>query len=264
MDIDTELILEYLAEDNTERLQNEIDRLLKNDIQSDKDWKEFVNILRIACSKTFQKHWLKTHQVLFSTFNIPELLGVDCNVFEELSSVLQPTSIDNVSNKLFDVLVEISKTQLRSGGSTLFFDIDKISMTRSAVIISDLIDARYRETVLVLSEIDSIILSLTKEWVKVPQLWRTGNGFRLLKASDLGLVIHIKEYNAIRNILLKELKIDSKKFHEIRNDFGNVDYLQLSENLNEFVTGLIASRGIRGTYEPHFKTWINHEGLDEF
>ncbi|MHA2153283.1 MAG: hypothetical protein ACXAAQ_15005, partial [Candidatus Thorarchaeota archaeon] len=119
MDIDTELILEHLVDDRTETLRNEIDRLLINDIESDKDWKEFVNILRAACTKTFQKHWLKMHQVLFSTFKIPELLGVDCNVFEELSSITKPASIDNVSNKLFDVLVEISKTQLRSGGSTL-------------------------------------------------------------------------------------------------------------------------------------------------
>lgn len=264
MEIDTELILELLADDNSKKLQTEVGHILKTEMQSTNDWKELVNILRIACSKTYQKHWLKTHQVMFSVFEIPDLLGVDCDFFEELRAIPQPSSISHASNSLFDVLIEIAKNQLRTGGSTLFFNIDKISSTRSAVITSDLIEARHRETVLVLNEIDMIIPTLTKEWVDVSRLWRTGNGFRLMKATDLGVVIHIKEYKEIRDLLLRELKIESEKLPKVSREFGEVDYLLLSEILDEFVTGLIASRGIRGTYEPHFKTWIDHEGLDEF
>jgi hypothetical protein len=118
--------------------------------------------------------------------------------------------------------------------------------------------------VLVLNEIDKSIPTLTKEWVDVSRLWRTGNGFRLMKATDLGIVIHIKEYQGIRDLLLKELDIDSEKLATAIRHYPETDYLQLSETLEQFVTGLVASRGIRGEYEPHFKTWIDHEGLDEF
>lgn len=264
MDIDTELILELLADDNTPTLSLVLDNILKNQIESEKDWKELVNILRIAFSKTYQKHWLKLHQILFSVFDISELLGVDCDIFEELRAIPQPVNIKQVSNSLFEVLVEIAKSQLKSGGSTLFFNIGKISSTRTAIITSDLIEARYRETVLVLNEIDNIVPTLTKEWVNVSRLWRTGNGFRLMKATELGVVIHIKEYHDIRDLLLKELDIDSDKMATAIRHYPETEYLQLSEALDQFVTGLVASRGIRGEYEPHFKTWIDHEGLDEF
>ncbi len=85
-----------------------------------------------------------------------------------------------------------------------------------------------------------------------------------MKATDLGVVIHIKEYKEIRNLLLGEMKIDSVNLGEVSRNFGEAEYLLLSETLDKFVTGLITSRGIRGTYDPHFKTWIDHEGLDEF
>ena len=264
MEIDTDLILELLVDDNSRKLHTEIDNVIKNDVHSNNDWKEFVNILRVACSKTYQKHWLKTHQIMFSVFEIPELLGIDCDFFNELRAIPQPTSVLHASNSLFDVLIEIAKIQLKTGGSTLFFKIESISSTKSAVITSDLIEARYRETVLVLNEIDRIIPTLTKEWVDVSRLWRTGNGFRLMKATDLGVLIHINEYKEIRKLLLDEMKIDSMNLTEVSGNFGDAEYLLLSETLDKFVTGLIPSRGIRGTYEPHFKTWIDHEGLDEF
>ena len=264
MDIDTELTLELLADDNVSSLSSLIDNNLRDEVHTDNDWKDFVNILRIAFTRTYQKHWLKTHKVLLSLFKIPELLGVDCNIFDELRATQQPFSLEQASNRLFEILIEIAKSQLNSGGSTLFFDIGKIASTRSAIITSDLIEARFRETVLVLNEIDNVIPTLTKDWVDVSRLWRSGNGYRLLRASELGVVIHIKEYEEIKHILMKELDLDSEKLCEANRHYKNVNYLELSETLDNFVTGLVASRGIRGEYEPHFKTWIDHEGLDDF
>ncbi|MFW9842796.1 MAG: hypothetical protein ACFFES_18050 [Candidatus Thorarchaeota archaeon] len=264
MDIDRELILEMLADDNASGLGKLLDNTLRDEVDSEKDWKDLVNILRIAFTKTYQKHWLKTHQVLLSVFKIPELLGVDCNVYDELGAIQQPISLKQASDRFFEVMVEIVRAQLTSGGSTLFFNISRISSTRSAIITSDLIDARFRETVLILNEIDDIIPTLNKEWVDISRLWRTGNGFRLMKATELGVLIHVKEYEGIRDLLLKELEIDSGSLSQEYQQYKDAKYLQLSAKLDEFVTGLIASRGIRGIYEPHFKTWIDHEGLDEF
>jgi hypothetical protein len=89
----------------------------------------------------------------------------------------------------------------------------------------------------------------------------------MLRARDMGILIHVKEYQEIRDLLAREMKVSAGKIAEESNrlrEEGMSDFLQLSTTLDDFVTGLIASRGVRGTFEPHYKTWINHEGLDEF
>jgi hypothetical protein len=267
MEIDSEKIYELLATDHSKGLVSVIANVLKADVQSKKDWDDLVTILQVGCQETYQKHWLKTHHILLSIFGMPELRGVDCSLFSELRSLETPKTIEHASDNLFDILVNIAGAQFKDGGSTLFFDVSKISSTRSAILAADLIQARYRETIHVLNEIDEILPSLTKEWVNVSRLWRTGNGFRMLRARDMGILIHVKEYNEIRKLLAREMKVNPGKIAEessrLRKE-GKSDYLQLSSTLDEFVTGLIASRGIRGAFEPHFKTWIDHEGLDEF
>ncbi|MFW9808988.1 MAG: hypothetical protein ACFFE6_06365 [Candidatus Thorarchaeota archaeon] len=267
MEIDTDIIYEVLANDQSEELKSIISNALDTEVKSKQDWDDLVTILQVACSETFQKHWLKTNHTVFSIFEVSELLGVDCIPFNELRLIETPRNFEQVSNRLFYKLIENAKAQFLKGGSTLFFNVGIISSTRSAIIAADLIDARYRETIHVLNEIDELLPSLTKEWVNVSRLWRTGNGYRILKARSTGQVIHVKEYEEIRNLLAKEMKISSDDIarESIRlRKKGFSEYLQFSKTFDEFVTGLIASRGVRGTFESHFKAWIDHEGLDEF
>ena len=267
MEIDTEAIYGLLATDQTEGLVSMIINILKADIQSRKDWDDLVDVLHVTCQETYQKHWLKMHHVMLSVFGMPELLGVDCSFFSVLRSLDTPRTMEELSSSLFSALSEITRSQFNDGGSTLFFDIKNISSTRSAILISDLIQARYRESIHVLDELDDKIPSLTKDWVDVSRLWRTGNGFRLLRARNLGIHIHLKEYQEIRNLLARELNVDPEEVKETSTrlrDEDKADYLKLSKTLDEFVTGLIASRGIRGTFDPYYISWIDHEGLDEF
>ncbi len=266
MEIKKEVIDTLLIMDDSKGLVSLIDESLNNDVKSREDWENLVTTLQIACREVYQKHWLKTHHIILSIFGMSELAGVDCTVFDELRSIETPKNINHASRLLFDGLIERISTQLKNGGSTLFLDIAAISSTRSAIIASDLIQARYRETILVLGEIDEKLPTLTKEWVDVSRLWRTGNGFRLLKARELGIHIHIKEYKEIRDLLAREMKVDVIKLSEERMKLikKGSRYLQFSESLSEFVDGLIASRGIRGSFDPYYKTWIDHEGLDEF
>lgn len=267
MEIDTEALYGLLATDSSEGLVSIITSLLKAEIKSKEDWEALVKVLHVACQDTYQKHWLKTQHVMLSLFGVPELLGVDCSIFNELRSLDVPTTMKQASDSLFSVLSEMVRRQLNNGGSTLFFDVNHLSSTRSAILVSDLIKARFRESVHVLNEIDEMIPSLTKEWVDVSRLWKTGNGFRLLKARNPGIHMHIKEYQEVRDLLAGELDVNPKDLKEISNRLrleGKSNYLQLSKTLDAFVMGLIASRGIRGTFDPYFMSWIDHEGLDEF
>jgi len=262
MDDPAEQLKEALINNNLKAVRGEIDVLSK-----DSDWIQIANLLRISMESLYQKHWLKTNHVLLSIFMLPELLGIDSNIFREISSIQQSTSVAQASEFLFELLIGITENQIKNGGSTLFFNVDRISSTRSAVIIPDLIKARYRETLFVLQEIDNMLPKLTKEWVDVSRLWRTSNGFRLLKARNIGTHIHINEYKELRDRLVRELNCDpatiKKECDGLRIE-DNSKYLMLSQTLEEFMTGLIASLGIRGKFDQYYKTWIDHEGLDEF
>jgi hypothetical protein len=267
MDVDWDTVYELLVTDGTVGFVSMIQAILKTEVKSKEDWDTLITTLQVACQETYQKHLLKTHYTILSIFGLPELRGVDCLLFNKLRLLDAPKTIDEVSDDLFVVLSEKAKTQFMNGGSTLFFDVSLISSTRSAVLASELIQARYRETVHVLNEIDELLPTLTKEWVNVSRLWKTGNGYRVMRARETGVVIHINEYKEIRDLLATELKVRPESIAEesmrLRSE-GKSEYLKFSKPLEEFVTGLIASRGIRGEFEPHFKSWIDHEGLDEF
>jgi len=261
-------------DDPSERLtellvQNDIDelRLLIEELVATIEWKDIIVLLKTATQSIYGKHWLKANHVILSIFNCSELLGVDCDIFIELSAVNQLRNITQAADLLFDRLIKIIDAQFKKGGSTLFFSVERISSTKSVVILSDLIQTRNRETLFVLQEIDEKLPELTKEWVDVTRLWKTGNGFRLLRARNLATHIHKKEYTEIRDRLAREMNIEPRRISDECNKLkavGYSEYLQLSENLDKFVVGLIASLGVRGTFDPYYKTWIDHEGLDEF
>ena len=205
--------------------------------------------------------------MVLTIFKLAELLGVDCDIFSELSSIPEPDSIDNASNLLFDNLIQVAKTQFNSGGSTLFFNVDNLSKTRSIIIIPDLIEARYRETIFILSEYNELLPTLTKEWIDASRLWRTGYGLRLLRARNHRLLIHVKDYKVIRNLLAKELGINLKKITEEKDRLireGNSDYLQLSQELDVFVLSYIISLGVMGKFDSKYRALIDPEDSEEF
>jgi len=257
-----EEIKDYLVQDNIPAIQTLIDELIK-----DNNWKEIVALLKTVTSSLYKKHLLKTHQMTLAIFSLSELAGVDCDIFDEMSSIPKPDSIGHASDLLFDNLVQIARTQFNSGGSTLFFDVDKLSKTRSVIIIPDLIEARYRETVFILAEYNEMLPTLTKDWIEASRLWRSGYGLRLLKARNHGLMIHVKDYNEIRTRLAQELGINLGKITEERTRFiseGKSEYLQLSHELDVFVLSYIVSLGVIGKFDPKYKSLIDPEDSDEF
>ncbi|TFH01047.1 MAG: hypothetical protein E4H14_19015 [Candidatus Thorarchaeota archaeon] len=199
-------------------------------------------------------------------FKLSELLGVDCDIFAEMSSIPEPNSIDHASDILFDNLIQVTRAQFSSGGSTLFFNIDKLSKTRSVIIIPDLIEARYREIIFILSEYDALLPTLEKEWIDASRLWRSGYGLRLLKARNQGLMIHVKDYKEIRNRLAQELGIELERITEERDRLireSNSNYLQLSHSLDVFVFSYIVSLGVIGKFDPYYKSLIDPEDLED-
>ena len=230
-------------------------------------WVEIVNLLKSVTKAMYREHLLKRHHIVLSIFNLSELLGIDCNLFGEIASIPKPKDFEEASSLLFENFIQIVKIQLQSGGSTLFFKVEKLKATRSAVIVSDLLEARYREIVFILAEIDELIPTMQSVWVNAGRLWRTSYGMKVLKARSQGLLIHINEYKDIRNRILNELGINSEtifteRAHLMKKHFNK--YLDLSKELDTFVLGYITSLGIRGKFELPYRSMIDHEGLDDF
>ncbi len=262
MEETSETIKDYLVQNDIERLHILINTLIK-----DCKWPDIVELLETSTESLYGEHWLKTHQMVLSIFGLSELLGVDCDIFSEMNSISQPESIENASDLLFDNLIQVAMTQFRSGGSTLFFNVDKISATRFAIIIPELIEARYRETIFILCEFDEMLPTLTKEWIEAARLWRTGYGFRLLRARNHRLLIHVKDYKVIRNLLANELGIDLKNIAEEKERLireNNSDYLQLSQQLDVFVLSYIISLGVIGKFDPKYRALIDPGYSEEF
>ncbi len=255
-----EEIKDYLVQDNIQGVQSLIDELIK-----DNDWKEIVSLLKTVTNSLYKKHLLKTHQMILTIFNLSELLGIDCDIFEEMNSIPRPDNIEQASDLLFDNFVQIARSQFSSGGSTLFFNVEKLSTTRSVIIIPELIEARYRETIFILAEYDEMLPTLTKDWIEASRLWRCGYGLRLLKARNQGLMIHVKDYKEIRNRLVQELRLDLEQITVERNRLineGKSKYLQLSHSLDVFVLSYIVSLGVIGKFDPKFKSLIDPEDSD--
>ena len=257
-----EEIKDYLVQDNIRGVQTLIDELI-----TDSDWKDIVSLLKIVTRSLYQKHLLKTQQMVLNIFDLPELLGIDCDIFSELNSIPEPESLKQATDYLYENLIQIAKNQFNTGGSTLFFNVDRLSKTKSIIIVPDLIEARYRETIFIIDEFDELLPKLPKEWVDASRLWCTGYGLRLLKARNQGLYIHVKDYKDIRNRLANELNLDLEKIAEEKNRFiqeGHSKYLQLSHELDVFVLNYIKSLGVIGKFDPKYKSMINPNESDDY
>ena len=257
-----EQLKDYLVQDDIRASQELIETLILN-----YDWKEIVNLLKNATQSLYKQHLLKRHYMSLAIFNLSELLGVDCDLFKEIEAIPSPSSLRQASDLLFENLIQVAKNQLQSGGSTLFFSVDKLKRTRSVILIPDLVEARYRETIFILAEIDEQLPTLSTEWINAARLWRIGYGLRILKARGQGMLIHVNEYKKIRERIVEELGIRSDSIFEERSRLIQKEkhgYLHLSESLDIFIVSYITSLGIRGKFEPYYKSMIDHEGLDEF
>ncbi|TFG26803.1 hypothetical protein EU528_13820 [Candidatus Thorarchaeota archaeon] len=257
-----EEIKDYLVQDNIQAVQTLISDLMKS-----YGWKEIVSLLKTVTTSLYRKHLLKTHKTVLTIFGLSELVGVDCDIFAEMGSIPEPESMEHASDLLFDNFIQVARSPFCSGGSTLFFDVTKLSATRSVLIIPDLIEARYRETIFILSEYDQLLPTLTKDWMEVSRLWRCGYGLRILKARNHGLMIHVKDYKEIRKSLAKQLGVNLEQIARERNRLireSNSEFLQLSHELDVFILSYIVSLGVIGKFDPKYKSLIDPEDSDEF
>jgi hypothetical protein len=255
-------IAELLASRDFRGIHDEIDNQLSID-----DWDYIVDTLQLASEQIHHRNWLRSSKAMLALLDMSEFFGLDADIFELMKSLGHVANLNQAASVLYPNVLGLVTSQLKNGGSTLFFNAKAIAESMSAGLLTELMDARYRETLLVIEEIDGFLEISEKDWFDGSNLWRTSNGFRVLKAANMSVHISRRDYTPIRELLLRELDTDPKSVNQVCEELRSKDqgkYLILSDRLNEIIKIGIDSRGVRGQYEAVLQPRIDLEGLDDF
>ena len=110
-----------------------------------KGWKQALSELLAGVERVHGGAWFARNRTLLSLMDCEELLGFDGDVEKILSKLPDSHDFKSVQTEAQDLLIEEVHRQLRSGGSTLFFDFETMQTKRTAVLMEDLSSARKRE-----------------------------------------------------------------------------------------------------------------------
>ncbi|MFX1370104.1 MAG: hypothetical protein ACFFAY_16055, partial [Promethearchaeota archaeon] len=160
--------------------------VIDNQLEVD-EWGTIVDLLQLATAHLYHRNWLRSGKVMLSLIDMPELFGLDSDIFKLMKSLNHISNLNHASAALYPHFLDLVATQLKNGGSTLFFNANAIAESKSAGILTELMNARYRETLLVIEEIDGFLTRSEKDWFDGSALWRTGNGYRVLKAANMSV-----------------------------------------------------------------------------
>ncbi len=195
-------------------------------------WNSVKTHLESLLKEMTSKKDFIAQKLLLESLGLPELACYDGSIRDIIS--LFPTEgtydegVDQIRNKLISLLHE----QLERGGSTLFFDIEKLAVTQGSVLIPLIVSRREKE----LSE---LTLYDYNGKVNLMPLWLTGFGFNLLtvlgcskKADRTSISSTLDDPFTKLGIKIPVKKTTSKRRHDtLRNT--------LSRPLLDYVLGLV-------------------------
>jgi hypothetical protein len=114
-----------------------------------------------------------------NSLGIGELAGFNGNLIALLEKHSMAGDFDNVRDALYQDIFNEVESQLENGGPTLFLNIDEIAASRSAKLVSKLIERRK-------TEVEGLTLIARNGSVDVRPLWLTGYGYDILSSLGAG------------------------------------------------------------------------------
>lgn len=166
-------------------------KLIWNDFKGSREWVR-QSIYRQGWSRTREilvdsikgsyVEWFHINKILLEIFNLSELLGYDDDVMPLLESISETRSYDMVKSKLEESLRTLICEQLTKGGSTWFFDADKMRTSSSDTLLEQLLETRKEEfgyVVNLYSKMDLSSLSKPQSEMLWGVLWATWYGQRI-------------------------------------------------------------------------------------
>jgi hypothetical protein len=151
------------------------------------------------------------------------LSGFPYNLPEILSSIPEGLTSDSFVRNLWERLVSEIDSKLHARASTVFLDVERLSKTPAASLVSKILESRK-------NELRNIILQISDDIVRLDNLWLTAYGFQMLSSSEFGLQCKYTDFLEIKSSIESigvELEVVRKDDVIIDND--------ISEELRETI-----------------------------
>ncbi|MFW9977999.1 MAG: leucine-rich repeat domain-containing protein [Candidatus Thorarchaeota archaeon] len=201
-------------------------------------WKKTRDGIREAFRRDRDLKPFGIQKKLFEKLGMSELFGLDLYISDILKDLPHLKSGEEGMVGFYDSIVSKILQQLQSGGSTLFFDVQKLSTTRGAIIIDYLIRRRKEE-------LKEVVLPVDQTHVNLWPLWLTSYGFEILR--KLG----VKEQTTLttfKQIAKSFLEIGFKLRTEDVSTSNNAKFeSNISSELQKLVADIMLSKSISFT-----------------
>lgn len=110
-------------------------------------WKSVLSKVRKHLNRVVGKAWFARNWFLLSLIDSVGLMGIDKDVEKILARLDDAKDYSTIQAQAAKKLTRAVRKQLRSGGSTLFFDLNMMKKERSAVLIEEVFRARQKELI---------------------------------------------------------------------------------------------------------------------
>ncbi len=130
-------------------------------------------------------------RAFFESIEMEELACYDGDFIDIIDLIPSSKTYDIGKNEFYLRMVELLKSQLERGGSSLFFDIDQLGRTDAVVLLPYILQRRRQE-------VKTLRLVKEGDLVDLRDLWLTGYGYGMLKAMKVGQKVNILQFDKIK------------------------------------------------------------------
>ena len=142
-------------------------------------WGSVRTHLKAALPLISPKSNFPAQAAFLGDLGIPELACYDGSISDIIDIIPTKGTYNKGVLEIQTRLISMLSEQLENGGSTLFFDIDKLSTTPGSVLVPQIVSQREKE-------LKDIVLYQYAGRVNLMPMWLTGFGFSILQAARYG------------------------------------------------------------------------------
>ncbi|MGY5859925.1 MAG: leucine-rich repeat domain-containing protein [Candidatus Thorarchaeota archaeon] len=142
-------------------------------------WESVKTHLKAALPLIPLRSDFSAQSAILRDLGIPELACYDGSISDIIEIIPTEGTYTEGTLEIQSKLIAMLSEQIENGGSTLFFDIDKLSTTPGSVLVPQIVSQRAKE-------LKELVLYQYADRVNLMPMWLTGFGFNILKAAQYG------------------------------------------------------------------------------
>jgi len=179
-------------------------------------WESVKKHMRAAILLLRPNQDFLAQKAFLNDIGIPELACYDGSISDIIEIIPTSGTYEEGVLEIQTNLITLLSEQLDKGGSTLFFDIDRLSTTPGSVLVPQIVSQREKE-------LRNLVLYHYQSKVNLMPMWLTGFGFSILQAARVGRVALMSEISELLERYEKDLGIviplestkSTKKFNSL-------------------------------------------------